>query len=364
MRRFRPDSLFRREVRRLEPYRVTNPPHRIKLNQNESPVELPGRVKRAIASSLVGERWAHYPDFPPRAVAARIARHLDLPAETVLPGHGSNELIYATVLVTVGKGETMLMPTPSYLLARLPARVAGGRTVTVPLGRRFEYEPDRIVRAIQRANPKLVFLPSPNNPTGTSLTEKAVHQIARSAPHSLVLIDEAYQEFSDTDLAPLVRQHSNLVLLRTLSKAFRLAGFRIGYLLGSPELLARIELGKPPHSVDRLSQVAVPAVLESYEVIQKGVRRVVRERERVSRALSNITGVDVFPSQANFLLFRVPVGSQAYEGLLSRGILVRNVGEGAGADKRLAGCLRVTIGTKKENDAFLSALSAHLKERT
>lgn len=362
---------FRRETSRLRPYRVAIPPHAIKLNQNESATELPVALKRRIARALVHSPWSRYPAFPPTRLAGTIGEREGVHADRVLVGHGSNELLYAAALATLERGTSLLMPTPSYAVAILAARLAGARVVMTPLGERFAYDADRILRAVREEKPRLVFLPSPNNPTGGTLPAAAVEAIAADAK-CLVLLDEAYREFSGARLAPLLARHRNLVLLRTLSKAYRLAGLRVGYLLGDPEVLSRIERAKPPHSVDLFSQIAVESILGTGDLVAREVRRVIRERGRVARVLGALPGIEVYPSEANFLLVRTPDGKAAHGALLAAGVLVRNVGERAGerpgpdqvgVDRRLKNCLRVTIGTKRENDAFLNALNRHLEER-
>ncbi|MFH1279088.1 MAG: aminotransferase class I/II-fold pyridoxal phosphate-dependent enzyme [Candidatus Eisenbacteria bacterium] len=362
---------FRRETARIRPYRVPLPPHRVKLNQNESAVELPLSLKRKIAKALVEAEWSRYPEFPPVRLARAIAERVGLSDRRVLVGHGSNELLYAAGLATLERGTVMVAPTPSYGVAHLVARLAGATVKTVPLGDRFVYEPERFVSALRVTRPRLVFLPSPNNPTGGSLPAGGVEAIAAAA-RCVVVVDEAYREFSGSRLGPLLGQHRNLVLLRTFSKAYRIAGLRVGYLLGDPEVLSRIERAKPPHSVDLFSQIAAETILGEGEMIAKETGRVVRERERLSKKMEEMPGVEVFPSDANFLLFRAPDGAAAHAALLAEGILVRPVGAGAGrragrdripVDRRLANCIRVTVGTKSDDDAFLEALNRHLEEK-
>lgn len=363
---------FRRETGRIRPYRVPLPPHRIKLNQNESAVELPGALKRRIARALIDAEWSRYPEFPPVRLAEGIGKSAGVPAACVLVGHGSNELLYAAGLATLERRSVMIAPTPSYGVARLVARLAGARVATVPLGDRFAYDPEAIVRSIRKEKPRMVFLPSPNNPTGGTLPAGGVEEIAAAA-RCLVVVDEAYREFSSNRLEPLLSRRRNLVLLRTFSKAYRIAGLRVGYLLGDPEVLSRIERAKPPHSVDLFSQIAALSILGERETIGKETTRTVRERDRLSKRLAALPGVEVFPSEANFLLLRVPDGRAAYDALLAEGILVRPVGAGAGrkpgrdgipVDRRLAECLRVTIGRKSDNDALLDTLNRHLEERS
>ncbi len=348
---------FRRAIARIEPYRVANPPHEIKLNQNEPPAELPPALRKRIVSELLRRRWSRYPDYPPRRLTGKIARFHDLEEEQVLVGHGSNELIYAVALATLERGRTVLLPSPSYPVAKLAAALAGARRITVPLDARFRYDIGAVIEAIRAVKPHLLFFPSPNNPTGNVLSAGQVEQIA-GATRSLVVIDEAYREFSSVDLLPLLDRFSNLLLLRTFSKAYRVAGLRIGALLGDPEVLHRVERGKPPHSIDLFSQVAGEIVLDEGATIRRGVDAVVREREKLSRILAKLPGVIVYPSEANFLLLRLDDPARTYDRLLRKGILVRPVFQAGG---RLAKCLRITIGTASQNRALAGALESILE---
>jgi histidinol-phosphate aminotransferase len=338
---------------------VANPPHTIKLNQNESSVELPADLKRKIVRELERRPWARYPDYPPVRLTAAIARRLRIARKRVLVGHGSNELLYALAQATLERGTAVVLPSPSYAVARLAATLAGGRIATFPLDRKFQYDPETVVKAVRRHEPRLVFLPSPNNPTGGSLHAGPVAAVAE-ASRSLVVVDEAYHEFSRIDLLPLLRRHTNLVLLRTLSKACRLAAFRIGYLLGDPAVLHRVERGKPPHSIDLPSQIAGEILFGEETLLRDEIERVIDGRDRLAEALGLLSGVTVFPSDANFLLLRVPNAESTYLYLLRRGILVRRL---AGAGGRLKNCLRVTIGTSFENRAVLQALTERFGRR-
>lgn len=354
---------FRREIGRIAPYRVESPPHERKLNQNESVLELPDALRATILKRLGSLPWRRYPDYPAVRLTERIARAERLPVDRVLVGHASNELMYALALSTLERGRSMLIPTPSYPVARLAALLAGGSVKRVPLGKNFQYDPERILAGIARHRPRLVFLPSPNNPTGSVLEREAVDRIA-GATRSLVVIDEAYQEYSEVKLRPLLDRHRNLVLMRTLSKAYRVAALRIGYLLGDAEVLSHVERGKPPHSIDLLGQIAGEVIFEYPQFIREEVERVLEQRDWLAGRLHALPGVQVFPSQANFLLVRVPDAARAHRALLDGGCLVRPVGAGQGVRTRLRNCLRISLGTEGDNRAVVRILGKQLEGRS
>lgn len=352
---------FRRELARIAPYRVSNPPTRHKLNQNESDLELPQELRRRILRRLERSDWRRYPDYPPTELQTAIARHERLAAGRVLVGHASNELLYALALATLERGTSCLAPAPSYPVTRLAVDLAGATLSTVPLAHDFRYDVDRILSQLRRHRPRMVFLPAPNNPTGSSLDRDAVDAITASAARlrSLVVIDEAYHEFSTVRLRPLLNRHRNLVLLRTLSKAYRIAAFRVGYLLGDREVLDHVERARPPHSIDLLGQIAGLVVFEDPTFIRGEVERVKKERNRFFDALSSLPGVEVFPSEANFLLARVRAAGALYRTLLDSGYLVRAVGLHRSAPRSLKNCLRITIGNAKENREMARIIARH-----
>jgi len=354
---------MRRELERIDAYRVARHPYRVKLDQNESSVPLPDTVRRRVLKRLGGTPWERYPQHPPRTLQRAIARKERCAARCVLVGHGMNELLYAAALATVERGSKVVMPTPSYPVARLATLLAGARIVRVPLGRDFVWDVDALVKAARTGRPRLVYVASPNNPTGAALRREDVAKLAAST-EALVVVDRAYREFARVNLRPLLETHVNLVLLFTLSKAYRLAGLRIGYALGHPEVIQRLERAKPPHSVDIFAQIAAEEVLSDRRSIAAEVKRIVAERERVAKAIDALPGTRVFPSQANFLLVRFTDGPATHRRLLQRGVLVRRVDSLPDARGRLANCLRITIGTNEENAVLVDALDRILGLRT
>lgn len=353
---------MRREVERFDAYRVARHPYRVKLDQNESSVSLPDSVRRRILKRLADTPWERYPEHPPRTLQRVIARVERCSTRCVLVGHGVNELLYAAALATVERGSKVVLPTPTYPVARLATLLAGARMVRVPLGRNFAWDVDVLVKAARTGRPRLVYVASPNNPTGGALRRDDVAALAAST-QALVVVDGAYREFARVNLRPLLQRHANLVLLHTLSKAYRLAGLRIGYALGHPEVIRRLERAKPPHSVDIFAQIAAEEVLSARRSIAAEVRRTVAERRRVARAIEELPGTRVFPSQANFLLVRFEDGPATHGELLRRGILVRRVDTLPDTRRRLTNCLRITIGTNQENSALIAALDRVLGGR-
>jgi histidinol-phosphate aminotransferase len=272
----------------------------------------------------------------------------------VLVGNGSNELIQATLSVTLGPGDRVVAPTPTFSLYRLLTGVLGGRYVPVPLGERFEYDVDRLIEAAQREQARLVVLNSPNNPTGSVLPDGAVERILERTD-ALVVCDEAYQDFGGPTALGLLGQSSRLVVLRTFSKAFGLAGLRFGLALAHPAVTREIAKGKLPYNVNLITLAAARVALRNAAALGARIQELIAIRDRFVARLRDIRGLTAYPTAANFVLIRcrdLPAAELFQRLYQDFGILVRDVS----AAPELAECLRISIGTREDMDAVLEAL--------
>jgi histidinol-phosphate aminotransferase len=345
-------------VRALSAYTLAAYRAPVKLNQNENPWELPEAVRQKIVQRALAQPWSRYPDFDPRELLEALSRFAGWPAEGILAGNGSNELIEALLLVTVGPGVRVAIPEPTFTLYALLTGILGGDLVRVPLDANLEYDVDVLCAAAAEASVLVVC--SPNNPTGGVLTPDAVERLCR-ASRGLVVIDEAYHEFSGVTVVPLLARHENLVVLRTFSKAMALAGLRLGYLMAAPALVREIDKARLPYNINVLSQTAALVLLEDMSAVRETTARLVEERTRLAEALAALPGVRVYPSQANFLLLELSHATPAevFAAAYAEGVLIRNVS----SYPRLSRCLRVSVGSEPENEAFLAALRHALEER-
>jgi len=330
-----------------------------KLNQNESPLDLPPELKQRILERVAAAAWHRYPEFAPGALLADLARRVGWTADGILVGNGSNELIQASLTVLLEAGDVTVAPVPTFALYRLLTSVLGGRYVSVPLREDFSYDVDALVEAARRERAKVVVGNSPNNPTGSVLPEGAVARLLGETS-AFIICDEAYQEFGGPTALPLLHKSSRLIVLRTFSKAMGMAGLRFGYGLAHPAVVKEIAKAKLPYNVNALTLIAAATALQDGAALAERVASIVQERERTIARLRALEGLTVFPSSANFVLIRfhkVPA-RVVFQRLLSGfGILVRDVSGGAG----LAECLRLTIGTREDMDATVSALEAILR---
>lgn len=325
----------------------------VKIDQNENPFDLPEALKRRVLERALSREWSRYPAFDPTELLARLASFAGWRADGVLAGNGSNELIEALLLVTVGEGTKVVIPEPTFTLYALLTRLLGGQVVSAPLGPQLEYDATTLARARGEAAAALTIVCSPNNPTGGVLGQDDLRALLAESD-GLVAVDEAYHEFSGRSVVPLLNEFDNLVVLRTFSKAMGLAGLRVGYLLAAPALVRELNKARLPYNLNFFSQLAALAALDEQALWRENVERLRRERERLALALAAVPGLRPYPSQANFILFELDVASPraVFEALYARGVLVRDVS----CYPRLGRCLRVSVGSESDNDLFLAAL--------
>ena len=347
-------AFIKPSVRQQAGYVLAAPPARRKLNQNESPFDFPLELKRQIVETITSQPWQRYPEFSPAELRASLASYYGWIPAGILTGNGSNELIQATLSVTLGADDALVAPSPTFSLYRLLTGVNGGRYVPVPLDDTFAFDIDRLVEAARRERARVIVLNSPNNPTGSALPVGAVERIL-SETDALIVCDEAYQDFGGPTALPLLRQTSRLVVLRTFSKAFGLAGLRFGVALTHPAVADEIAKGKLPYNVNLVTLAAARTALRHAPMLAERTRQVIETRDRFMAGLRLVPGLTVYPSAANFVLFRcrsLPA-SDLFRRLLSDyGILVRDLSGSA----ELTDCLRVSIGSDEDMDAVIAAI--------
>jgi histidinol-phosphate aminotransferase len=354
-------SLLRPELAELKAYVPVPGQFDVRLDANEAPALLSAAARARLAEVAGAVVWERYPDATIGSLRDAIAARCSVTSDQVLVGVGSDEII--TLLLTAlakpkGHEPTILTTTPSFVMYRMSARVRGQRVVEVPLDHHWDLNEDAMLRAIDLAEPSLLFIASPNNPTSTMADPGRLARIIEGAGKALVVVDEAYVDYSNRNQLELLERYENVAVLRTLSK-IGFAALRVGWLLGRPALVRELDKARLPYNIPTPSQaLARVALTELHEEIAATCRAVVAERERVALALGALEGVRVAPSQANFLWFETDRdAAPLYDGLAQRGVLIRSFHNRGG---RLAHCLRVTIGTREENDRFLETFRACL----
>lgn len=290
-----------------------------------------------------------------------LADYCGLSPDHVLLGNGADELIQATMLTFLSPGDSVVLPWPAYPMYPYLAEVLGFRPIKVSLGDGWSLPLAEIAEVATCESAPLIVLANPNNPTGNLWPEKDLLWLLEHT-ESILVVDEAYFEYCGQTAARLILEHDRLIVWRTFSKAFSLAGMRIGYLLARPELVAEIYKARLPFDISNLSQWLAKAALTHLPVFREHVSQTVAERERVKLALSQLVDVQVHPSVTNFLLFRTSQSAaMLHAALRQEGILLRQV---EGLSPLLMGCLRVSIGAPGENDLFLRAMQRLFSQRT
>lgn len=348
----------RPEIRALSAYHVPDPGDCIKLDAMENPYRWPDALVNAWLERLRAVPLNRYPDPSARHLQERLRVAMQVPQDmAILLGNGSDELIQMIVQTVATPGRVILAPEPTFVMYRMIAQVLGLNFAGVPLKADFALNLDAMLEAIEQHQPAVVFLAYPNNPTGNLFDAAAVRRIIAEAP-GLVIVDEAYAAFASDSFMGVLGEYPNLLVLRTVSK-MGLAGLRLGLLAGPPAWLNEIDKTRLPYNINVLTQASAEFALEHRDVLDAQTAQIRADRATLQAALMALPGLTVYPSEANFILFRTPAGQAdaLFAGLRERGILIKNL---AGAGGPLAECLRVTVGTPKENAAFLAALGGLL----
>jgi len=325
----------------------------VRLNTNESPYPPPDRWRRAFLDELATVAFNRYPDRQAVALRQALATFHGVRPDQVFAANGSNEVLQALCLAYGGNGRTAAVFEPTYALHSHIARITGTDVVVGARTEDFDIDLAEVRRVLVRSDAALTFLCSPNNPTGTVDAPSTTAAVVAAAP-GLVVVDEAYGQFTPRSAIGQVGDGSNLVVVRTFSKTWALAGLRLGYCVAPAEVVAALDAVALPYHLDAATQAGGRLALEFRVEMEARVAALVAERERLVRALGDFP-VDTWSSGANFILFRplLRPGAEVWADLVERSVLVRDCSTWA----RLEGCLRVTVGTPEEDDAFLAALA-------
>jgi histidinol-phosphate aminotransferase len=353
--------LPRDDLRALDGYHSPQVDVDVRLNTNESPYAPPRAFVDRWVDALRGVEWNRYPDRAAGDLRSALGAFLDQPPARLLCGNGSNEVLQTLLLSYGGAGRNALMFEPTYALH---SQIARGTGTDVVVGeRRADYtiDADDAVALVARERPSVVFVCSPNNPTGTVETRATVERLARAAADqgAVLVVDEAYGEFAPHSALDLVSDDLPLAVVRTYSKVWSLAGLRLGFVVAPAWMITDLEKVLLPYNLSVPTQLAGTIALDFAGEMELRVASLVEERGRLFAALAEREGIDVCPSGANFLMFRVAGDAhELWKRLLEHDVLVRDFSSWP----RIEGCLRVTVGTPAENDAFLAALGEALPE--
>ena len=341
---------IKKAILKLDKYVIPQDLSRIKLNQNESPVDIPVEIKEEIFERLREVNWNRYPSADASSLVDKIADYTCFSSSGIIVGNGSNEMIQTLVYSICDSGDEILVIQPGFSIYKRVASVVNIRVREVPLRENFSFNVEDIIEKGKKV--KMVILASPNNPTGTALQVKEIAEIAGNIK-GIVAVDEAYYEFYRETAQSLIDQLKNIIVFRTFSKALNLAGIRLGYFLGRKEITDELFKAKLPFSLGIFQQVAGEVILERRRFIELNLKEIVKERERLYKELRKIKNIHPVPSCANFILFESKnwSGKDLYAKLYEKGVVLRFFDT-----PRLKNMLRVTIGSHAENDVFLDKM--------
>ena len=342
----------------LVPYDPKYLPASAYLSANENPRDVDAEVREFIARAVARVPFNRYPDPLAGGLRDLIAEANGLDRSCVLLGNGGDELLFDLALAWGGPGRTCLNFPPTFSVYAANARLTN--TTVVDIARRddFSIDEEAAFERLGEGDIDYIIVASPNNPTGLRAPQDFLERLL-AATDALVMVDEAYFEFSRSTVRPLLAANENLVILRTFSKAFSLAGVRLGYILANPGVISEFMKVRQPYSVDAVSQAIGSVVYENRARFEPGIREIIEERSRMFDALRTTPGVTPYPSDSNWILFRMEGAGEAWEYLYEAGVLVRDFS----ATPLLENCLRVTIGTPAQNDEFIRVLRGFAAHR-
>jgi histidinol-phosphate aminotransferase len=349
-------DLIRPELKDFIPYTTNQVPYRVKLDANESPFDLPMSVRQKLADIIMkGPELNLYPDTESIELRKALSAYWGVDMEGIVVGTGSDQLIQVLVNTFVGKGDKVVYPVPSFGMYKIDTIIGGGDIVEVILKEEngFEYDIDEFINKAKSEGAKMVILCTPNNPTGNLVSLKDIEKICTQCPNTVIVVDEAYAEFTEESAVELLPKFENLIILRTLSKAYGLAGIRCGYSLSGKAMAEEINKVKPPYNISSLSQLVAKLVFEDREEMDRRIKYLIEQRTYLAEGLEKIDKVSIFPSGANYILIKIPDAKAVAKELERRGILIRSYG-----DPVLSKYIRITVGSKEQNDIVLKELNS------
>lgn len=352
-------KIIKSSVREMSPYQLKERQHQIKLNQNESPYDVPNWLKQEILEEFRSMPWNRYPSFTSEKLKMRLSEYLQIEPQRLLVGSGSNELLQILFSIVLTKGKKLLIVAPTFLIYEKLGKVAETEIIQIELKKDWSFPIEDILQTFSQEHIDLCVISSPNSPTGSFLKNHETAQIIDACP-GLIVLDEAYHEFSETNGLSAQNNFENVIITRTFSKAIGLAGLRIGYMMAHPSLIEEANKAKLPANLNIFSEFVALKLLDHIDLVHQNIQKVLDERERLYQRLFRIDTVTVFPSRGNFFMMDTPYpASIVFEGLLKFGVLVRDISK---YHPRLQNKLRITIGTPSENDVLVKALEGVMCE--
>ncbi len=351
-------TLIRDEIRRQDGYHAAAVSCRIKLDANESPFTLSPSLKDALFEEMKSVRLNRYPEPGSPVIRERFAHYYGVKQEMLMVGNGSDELIQILCSALSDANPAVMVPVPTFVMYRIIAMNAGRLVIEMPLEvTTFDLNLDATLDQIERKTPALIFISYPNSPTANCFDEKKIEAVIAKST-GIVVVDEAYGNFSGKTLLPLLPKYDNLMILKTLSKV-GLAAMRLGFLIGRASFIRELDKVRLPYNVNALSQVAAGFYMDHLAFFLDQAAEVVKRRDELLEALGKMEGVRPFPTDANFIFLRCDFDAdRIHKNLIARGVLIKNLN----SPGVLKNCMRVTVGSREENEGFLEALKSAIAD--
>lgn len=350
------DTIIRPEIQGIQSYEPESAVPSIRMDANESPFDVSEELKTTILDGYNTKKWQRYPDPNCLELREAIAAFEGIAVDQIVVGNGSDEIIRDLLLAFGGAGTKTVFPSPTFSMYRLLTLITGGTPMGIPLQENWTLDTGAMVKAVASEHAHVVFLASPNNPTGNRFSDESLREVCDAAK-GLVVIDEAYRMFAGESLKGWLKDYPNLIILNTYSKAMSLAGIRIGYMMAGQDIIEVINKIRLPYNMDSFAQWAALKAIEQPQLWQAQAEQVKAERKRVVAALSTIDKMQVYPSDANFVLIRFDDASRLKEKLGEKNIAIR----GFSQPEQLKDCLRITIGKPEENTLLIEGINALMR---
>ncbi len=347
-------EMIKKNIRDLEAYKPEEILCQIRMEANENPFTINSSLKERVLESISKIPLNRYPDSLATDLRELISKKSGLKPENIIIGNGSDELILMLITAFCEKEDKVLFPVPTFSMFWIIAKSFGVNTLEIPLDLKWDIDLTEIKKSYETNRPKIIFLSTPNNPTGNCFSENKILDIIEKAS-SLIVVDEAYADFCGKTFIEKLKQFENLIILKTLSK-IGMAGLRVGYLMASEEIINILHKVRLPYNSNSLSQAAAKVILENNEIVESQIQQIIKGREFLREELVNLQGgasITPFTSGANFILFKTGKDADViHRKLTEEGVLIRNLNR----EGSLKNCLRVTVGLPEENKAFIKAL--------
>lgn len=345
------NKLVKENIRTLKPYSVENIQCEVKLHANENPFPPSKELLDLLAVSLKLFQFNRYPDPDSKNLKQALATRLDIRPDQLVIGNGSDEIILMLLQLFCNQGDTITIPDPTFGMYAIISQSLGIKSNNLPLDNNWDFDADVLLEIAEENKSRLIFLSYPNNPTGNCFSDLEVRKVVEEFK-GIVVIDEAYYDFSRKSFLSEISKHNNLVILRSLSK-IGLAGLRVGFGIADPLIIKEINKVRLPYNSNTVSQAMAEYLINNFEPVQHQINSILEERDRLIKELKKIDSITVFPTDSNFFIFKTAKShDDLFYHLMYNGILVRNLS----SNPKLKNFLRVTVGTRVENDQFLSAV--------